>query len=709
MNGKELILSQIRKKKLTLKQLCKIMHLKSEKEQAAFFNALKELEDEGKIFLDDGKYYQIVKEPVDIIQGIIHIEKSGYGRVFIENENEKYKYLIEEENLNGALDGDKVTIIASKKEGTAGYREAKVKNIVERKAGKAIFEFDGERLLPHNIHGNIRVVCEEETMKSLVAGHLVLVNLGTSPVAKIHEKLLFEGKIEEIVGHKDDPDVEVKAIGANHGFLTEFSPEALEELKHIKDHVTEEEMIGRKDLRDKIIFTIDGSHTKDIDDAISIEVNAKGNFVLGVHIADVGHYVKAGSALDEEARTRGTSAYLADSVIPMLPHQLSNGICSLNEGEDRLAKTVEMEIDDDGNIVSHKIYDSVIRSKKQMTYEEVNELITKCTVPEGYEPFEKDLLIMYLLSETLNKKRRERGNIEFTSCDISVIEDDEDTLFKLNEQDVAEKIIENFMILANETVTTHYATQNLPFVYRVHGDPNDDRLITSLRRLVSDGLCDTDVISLINKIKKHQLSSYDIDDFLRKYKGTEAEELISTAILRCMSKARYSEINEGHYGLALDYYTHFTSPIRRYPDLSVHRLIDSYKNIPSDLSKIERELPEICDHSSYMEREADTAERETLELKMAEYGEKHIGEEFRGQIVAFNPYGIDVKLDNNLKGIVINNDIKLSNAQDKYKLKLGQKVYAVIKDVSVPHRAIYFSLVGVENKKNKVLSLNNKD
>lgn len=699
---KNIILQKIKKKKLTLKQIFKEMSFKDEKEKAAFFSALKELESENEIYLDSEKHYQLSEEKRETIQGVIHISKTGHGRIFLETDNEKSKYLIEKENLNGALDGDTVIITASKKEGIAGYKEAKVEKIIDRKAGRAIFEFDGQKLKPYNIYGNIRVVCEKEVFKSLVAGHLVLVDLGPVPVAKIHGKLLFEGKVEEIVGYKDDPDIEVKAIGANHGFLTEFSKEAIQELDQIPDHVMEEDRIGRVDLTKETIFTIDGSHTKDMDDAISIKVNADGNFILGVHIADVNYYVKAGSALDMEARTRGTSAYLADSVIPMLPHSLSNGICSLNEGVDRLTKTVEIEIDENGNVLNHKIYDSIIRSKKKMTYEEVNELLSKGIMPEGYEPFENDLLIMYLLSEILNRKRKERGNIEFSSDEISVIEDGKDTLFKPNRQDIAEKIIENFMILANETITIHYAKKNLPFVYRVHGDPNNERLIMSLNRLVHEGLCGKDIIGLINKIKNHKLTSNDLDDFLRRYKGTDAEQLISTTILTCMSKARYSQINEGHYGLALDYYTHFTSPIRRYPDLEVHRLIDEYKDIiPAKLSKIESMLPEICAHSSYMEREADTAERETLELKMAEYGLKHIGEEYRGQIIAFNPYGLDIKLDNNLKGIATNENINLKDNTDKNRLRLGQKVYAIIKDVSIPHRAIYFSIVKAEQDKNK--------
>ena len=698
------ILQNIEKKKLTANMLRRILNIKGGKAKATFFSTLKKLEEEKKIFLDEDGYYQTsLENKKNLVKGVLHISKTGHGKVYISS---MVKYIIKEEDLNGSLEGDTVLIKPEKTE-NAGYTSAKVVKILERKEGKAIFEFDGKQLKPYDIYGNIVVKCSEEALKGLVSGNLVLVNLSDNPVAIINKKVLFEGQIEEVIGHKDDPDIEVKAIGANHGFMTEFSKEALEELRQIPNHVTEEEMIGRVDLRDKNIFTIDGSHTKDMDDAISIDINAKGNFILSVHIADVNHYVKKGSYLDKEARERGTSAYLADSVIPMLPHTLSNGICSLNEGEDRLTKTVEMEIDDDGNVVDYKIFDSIINSKKKMTYEDVNEFLMNNNLISGYEPFTEDLLFMYLLSEILENKRNQRGNIDFTSTEVSVIEE-EDTIFKLNKGEIAEKIIENFMILTNETVTKHYASQKLPFVYRVHANPNNDRLIRSLRYLLNEGLCGSDAIHLINKIEKNKLTSNDLEDFLNRYRSTEVEEIISVAILTSMSKARYSDQNEGHYGLALDYYTHFTSPIRRYPDLEVHRLIDEYKNENTEekIKSINMILPEICAHSSFMERQADEAEKETLELKMAEYSINHIGDEYRGQITAFTPYGLDVILDNRIKGIAILNDITLPTESDKYKLKLGQRVYALIKDVSIPHRAIYLSIIKADVKrksKRKVL------
>lgn len=697
------ILENIEKKKLTAGMLRRVMHIKGGKARATFFSTLKDLEDNEKIFLDEEGYYRIFKEKdKNLIRGIIHISKNGFGRVFIDSPIGKQKYLIIEDNLNGALDGDTVLLECGKVE-AAGYINSTVVKILARKEGKAVFEFDGYVFKPYNTYGNVVVKCNCDAIEGLASGSLVLVNLGTNSIAKVHKKLIFEGEALEVVGHKDDPDIDIKTIGASHGFLTDFSKEAMDEANSINTYVTGEEMLGRVDLRDRVIFTIDGSHTKDMDDAISIDINEKGNFILGVHIADVNHYVKKGSHLDKEAKERGTSAYLADSVIPMLPHVLSNGICSLNEGMDRLTKSVEMEIDDDGNILNYRIFDSIINSKKKMTYEDVNDILVNNLEVDGYEDFKEDLFLMYLLSDKLEKKRKQRGNIDFTSTEISVIEEDE-PVFLLNKQDVSEKIIENFMILANETVAKHYALRNLPFVYRVHASPSNNRLIKSLRKLLGEGLCGSDAIYLIKKLEKKHLVSNDLEDFLDRYRGTEVEEIISVAILTSMSKAIYSSKNEGHYGLALDYYTHFTSPIRRYPDLEVHRLIDEFNISKSDevIHSIETVLPEICSHCSFMERQADVAEMETLELKMAQYSMNHIGEEYRGQITAFNPYGLDVKLDNNIKGIATLKDIQLPG-KSRYKLKLGQTVYVLVKEVDIPHRAIYFSIVGYNKKLSKMI------
>lgn len=702
MNMRELILDNIIRKKHKKEDLCRILRIKGGKSKAFFFSTLKQLEKEKKIFEDENGYYQIRKPEIKKktqIKKIIQITKEGYGMVFIQKNGSVEKYIIYKEDLNGALNGDAVEIESCEKQISSGFKRAVVKKIIERK-GKAIFEFDGTRLISHGIYGNLKVLCSKEQLKKLVAGSLVLVTLEAKAYAKKNENVTYKGNIERVVGHKDDPDAEIEIIGAKRGFFKDFTDEAISQARNIETEISEEDLKGRVDLREEKVFTIDGAHTKDRDDAISISLDKDGNFILKVHIADVSHYVKENSPLDIEARERGTSLYMADSVIPMLPHELSNGICSLNEGVDRLTKTVEMKIDETGNVISEKIYYSVINSKKAMTYEEVNEILEKSRMIEGYEEFTEELLLLNILSRKQDKIRKERGTLDFNLPDTEVIEKENETVFKEIESKDAEKIIENCMILANTTVASHYIKKDLPMISRVHDEPNLDRLMTKLMYLIERGLCGKDTLYLIKKIENKRLTPYDLENFLNKYRNTVVEEIISVDILSCMSKAIYTCENRGHYGLALDHYTHFTSPIRRYPDLMVHRLIDLYEEAntkQNQIDDVKEKLPDICTHSSFMERQADKAEKESIDLKMAEYCQNHIDEEYSGRVTAFKPYGLDIKLDSNIRGVAKKTDVK--NIDN---IKLGQLVTVLIKEVSVPHRAIYFSIPNKE-KHNKTL------
>lgn len=704
------ILDNVNIKKLTKSQLRKCAHIKGEINEASFINVLNELEEEGKLYYDEDGYYKIFdSKQLGKVQGEIHINKTGQGFVFIMQGKRKIKYLINKENINGALDGDKVILTDINPNNKTHYADAKVEKVIKRNKEKAIFEYAGKgEFLPYGISENITVLCPKEQLIGLVCGDRVLVKVGKDLLAQIEGKLIFQGDIEKHVGHKDDPGIDIQTIAASHGFFKDFPKEVENQLKTIPDKVTEEELIGRKDLRNKTIFTIDGKDTKDMDDAISIDIAENGDYILGVHIADVTHYVKEGTPLYEEAKLRGTSAYLADSVIPMLPHQLSNGICSLNENEDRLTKTVEMIIDKNtGKIKDYYIFDSVINSKKKMNYDDVNKLLEENIVPKGYEQFVADLLNMRFLAALLNENRKKLGKVDFFSDEIKVITSPtgDPIEFEARNQKTAERLIENFMIAANTCVAEYHSYLSVPFVYRTHGSPNDDNLLETLKLLKIEGLCDkihTD--ALINKIKNDRYTSNDLNEFINHYKNKETYPVISNLILRSMSKAIYSSHNDGHYGLGLKYYTHFTSPIRRFPDLEVHNLINqyyTYEDIPKILNN-ELELPIICSHSSFMEREADKAELETLDLKMAQYMQSCIGEIMEGQIIKMSPYDNEIRLENNIIGHVTPQDMHhAQKVGHNKKIKLGEKVYVLVKDVSVPHRVVYLSLAYKELSKAK--------
>ena len=698
MSIKDSILECVSMKKLSSNELCKKMHIKGEDERAFFFSELKKLEEEGLVYQDEkGMYQDFNERRLEKVQGTIHINKVGYGFVTIKKIKGKRKVIIREEDLNGALDGD-IVVINNLRKGGNSYSKGKVEKIIKR-ANHTIFEYmeDGT-FTPYNSYGSIKIICPKDRLDNLVSGSLVLMNVSES---KKDEE--YEGQIKRIIGHKDDPDISMKAIAESKGFFLDFSKKAKNELKEIPNEVLKEEIAGRVDLRDEKIFTIDGKDTKDMDDAVGIK-KVGDNYILTVSIADVSHYIKKGMALDIEARERGTSLYMADSVVPMLPHQLSNGICSLNPNVDRLTKTVEITLSPKGKIITYDIYHSVINSKKKMTYEDVNKILIENKNVEGYEDYIDDLKIMRELTEILINQRKNRGNIDFASSELKInLEEEESEIsFESRSQEIGERIVENFMILANEIVTQHYSYMSLPFIYRVHGGPHDDGLASTLKFLKEEGLCNGNANKLINKINNGTYKARDLREFIDSFKGTENYGLISHYILTNMSRAKYSNINEKHYGLALDFYTHFTSPIRRYPDLIVHRLIDEYLDLEKayDIApKIDSELSEICQHSSKKERDADRAEEEHLELMMAKVASHLKGKEFRGQIIHIAPYGINIKLENNLKGYVSPEDVSRAKKKLNRTFKLGSNVYVLIKDVSIPHRAIYLKIV--ENPENR--------
>jgi ribonuclease R len=458
----------------------------------------------------------------------------------------------------------------------------------------------------------------------------------------------YIGEIIKIIGHKNDVGVDILSYVYQYEFDPTFSDEVMNAVEKIPSEVLPEEYDGRVDLRNEVIFTIDGDDTKDIDDAISIKKISNDVYELGVHIADVSHYVKNEGIIDKDAYERGTSVYLVDRVIPMLPHKLSNGICSLNPEVDRLALSCVMNINSKGYVIKYKIFKSVIRSRKQMTYNCVNDILENNKVPDGYEPFVKDLKLMNELSNILRKKMVNHGYLEFDRPEAKILVDEkgQPTEIKLREQRTGEKLIENFMIAANETVAGYIEDMKVPGIYRVHDKPNKEKLEVFLKFLNRKGY---NIKADINKFK-----NTDYQRLLKLFKGKDEEVILSTFAIQTMSKAKYSDINIGHFGIASKRYAHFTSPIRRYPDLTLHRLVKDYteRNNSKTISYWQNKLFDIANQSSKKEQDAINCERDVDSMKKAEYMENHIGEKYKGVISGVTEFGFFVELENTVEGLV---------------------------------------------------------
>ena len=493
-------------------------------------------------------------------------------------------------------------------------------------------------------------------------------------------KLLISGEdntIKEVLGHKDDTGMLEKEVLALNGFPTSFSDKYLEEVSEkekvlSEDNIMYEKRNGLKDQRDIVSVTIDGDDTKDIDDAISVEKLENGHYKLGVHIADVSYYVKEGSPLDNEAMERGTSVYLVDRVIPMLPHKLSNGICSLNPDVERLAISCVMEIDSKGKTVDYEIFESVIKSRIQMTYKKVNKILEEDVIPSGYEPYAQKLKLMKELADIIRKAKVERGYLDFDVDEAKILVDENcvPTDVVLRDRGAGENLIEDFMIQANECVATHIFYMNLPFIYRIHEYPKEEKIkgflsfVQTLGYTVPGNIKDTSPKSMQKLIS-----------FLSDKKEFK---ILSSLLLRNMQKAVYSPQNLGHYGLASKCYTHFTSPIRRYPDTTVHRLLRTYlfnnDMSPETIRHWEEKLIYVADHSSLKERSSVDCEREVEDMKMAEYMEKHIGEEFKGMISSVTNFGMFVELENLIEGLVHITSLKgFYNYDETSQSLLGEK------------------------------------
>ena len=605
---------------------------------------LKELEVETLVYHTNKDKYMLFRDS-HLLKGILHSNKKGFG--FVDVDNSDVDIYIPKENINGALHGDLVVVEFVNKK-SLDRVEGRIVKVLKHESntyvGEINFKNDVGYVTLDEDKVNLEVVVTKGNSLNAVDGHKVVVEI----VKRISNKKA-EGKVIKIIGHKNDPGVDILSIVYKYDINTSFPEEVEEEVKSLPMEVREEDLKGRRDLRDEVIFTIDGDDTKDIDDAISIKKEGD-TYTLGVHIADVSYYVKEGSPLDKEAMDRGTSVYLVDRVIPMLPHELSNGICSLNPNVLRLAISCVMKYDSEAKLVDYDIFPSVIRSRKQMTYKNVNSILEKNIVPEGYEEFVDDLKTMSEFATILRKAKVKRGYLDFDVDEAKILVDDACVPYKITkrERGTGENLIEDFMIAANECVATHIYNMDLPFIYRIHESPKEDKLRDFLNFVSNLGY------KVTGDLKGNK--GIAVQKLLKFVRDKKEGQVLTSLLLRCMQKAIYSPTNVGHFGLGSSCYTHFTSPIRRYPDTTVHRLLRTYL-FNHDLSShtvhhYEEKLIFVADHSSAMERASIDCEREVEDMKMAEYMEEHIGEEFEGMISSGMSFGMFVELDNLVEGLV---------------------------------------------------------
>lgn len=671
-------------KKYTFKDLTKLLDVDDE----TLLSDLNTLEEQGIITVLSDCFQALDKN--NYATENIRIYKDC-GVFYFDN----IKYKIHLDDINGALKNDLCLFVIDKES-----KKAKVKKIIKRFNDLVVCELIDNKLKIYGDNKHVDIPSNE--CSRLVEGSRVLIKLKNDGL---------NGNIVEIIGHKDDPGIDLTQIALSKCFSLDFSEEYLKELEKLPNHVKEDEIKGRLDLRDKLIYTIDCDNTKDMDDAISVEKKENGNYVLGVHIADVSHYVKLGSEIFKEAFKRGNSLYMLNTVIPMIHKFLSNGICSLNPSVDRLTKSCFMEIDKDGNIVDYKIVKSVIRSKKKMKYSEVNKLLEENKMVAGYEPFIDNLKLANELNNILNKARIERGYVKFMSNDL-IVELDKNNKpleFKMQEQKTAETMIENCMLMANQTVAINYSW--LPFIYRIHEMPDKNTVINILQFLKKLGYN----IPLIKNVDNQKA----LQGILRDLSSDKDFKIISNFILRGMKKAKYSTENTGHFALAYEHYTHFTSPIRRLSDLMIHILIDLYEKnnymINEEIENLEQLLIDVCIQASFKERKAIEAENEANAMKMAEYMEGHINEYFNGKIINIDSSGVTVEV-NNIIGHVNFSDIKkdsykfnkenftLFGKKTKQTLKIGDNVRIKVLSASKEYRTIDFAICEKLDKvKQKVL------
>lgn len=703
------------KKSLSMEELAEVLDMRKSDDFKLLVKTIAQMEREKTVEFNKKGRIKLPFQPIEV-EGIFRRNERGFG--FVTIDPEEPDVFIPKDATNFAMDGDIVMIDIQKTADLFSDRgaEGQVVSIKERKIQQIVGEFtafDVDEIAESDLYGYVtpkdkksaqfKVFIAAEGIQP-VDGSIVIVEITHYPEKGYATSL--EGLITKVIGHKNDPGMDILSIVIAQGIPTQFPEEVQTASEQIPDKIMDSDLVGRRDLRDQQIVTIDGADAKDLDDAVTVRKLDNGNYFLGVHIADVSYYVTENSILDKEAFERGTSVYLTDRVIPMIPQRLSNGICSLNPQVPRLTMSCEMEIDSTGKILSHEIFQSVIQTSERMTYSAVNAILEE----EDSESIERyhDLVPMFRLMKELHQileaHRNHRGAINFEDREAKILVDSEGHPkdIELRERGVGERLIESFMLAANETVAEHFNRQKLPFIYRIHEQPKEEKM----QRFFDFAAA----LGILVKGTKNTITPKDLQKVIQEVEEKPEAAVINTMLLRSMQQARYSEDNYGHYGLAAEYYTHFTSPIRRYPDLIVHRLIRTYSQDQSDATKEKwaEALPEIADHSSKMERRSVEAEREVDSMKKAEYMADKIGEEFDGIISSVTKFGIFIELPNTVEGMIhvnelkqdyfhfVENQLALVGERTRQTFKIGQKVRIKVVKSDPETREIDFELLEAE-------------
>ena len=655
MNDKIITYLETREK-VTVNELAEALEMTGAKKFPKLIKEISTLESQGKLRFNDAGMLSLRKKQEKkkevTVTGIFRANKAGFGFLIVdENEDDMF---IGRNDVGYAIDGDTVEAVikkpANRLKGTAA--EAKIVGIVERSlktvVGKFILDDEKPKYAGYIKSKNQKIQQKIYIKKEPVVldgTEIIKVDIDKYPT-RGHD--YFVGQVRDIVGHQGDVGIDVLEVLESMDIVSDFPDDVLAEANAVPDAPTDKDLIGRVDLRQEVTFTIDGADAKDLDDAVHIKLLDNGHFELGVHIADVSYYVTEGSALNREAVARGTSVYVTDRVVPMLPERLSNGICSLNPNVDRLTQSCLMEIDRKGRVVNHQICQSVINTTFRMTYSDVNAILAgDDELAEKYQPIVESIHHMADLHAILEKMRVRRGALNFDTNEAKIIINDKGMPVDivLRQRGVAERMIESFMLAANETVAEHFSKRKLPFIYRIHEEPKAEKLQKFLDYASIFGI---HIHGTANKITQQALQ-----EFMAKVENKPGADVLNMMLLRSMQQARYSEHNHGHYGLAAEYYTHFTSPIRRYPDLLVHRMIREYTQVTDEkIEHFRQVIPELATSSSTLERRAIDAERVVEAMKKAEYMEEYVGEEFEGVVSSVVKFGLFIELPNTIEGLI---------------------------------------------------------